>query len=136
MNKILGIVIAVVFMSSCSDAQVQTSESSSTKTEKGKAINEVVDAKAFKAKLTEEGVQVVDVRTPDEYAQGNIEGSTNINYFGSDFESKLSTLDKSKPVLVYCAVGGRSGKAAKAMKKMGFTVVYDLKGGYNNWPFK
>ena len=141
MNKIVGIIIAVVFMTSCSDAQThQTEEKHQSGThssvEEKKVVNEVVDAKNFKAKLTEEGVQIVDVRTPNEYAQGNIAGSTNIDYFGKDFQSQLNTLDKSKPVLVYCAVGGRSGKAAKQMKKMGFMVVYDLKGGYNNWPFK
>jgi len=139
MNRIVGIIIAVVFMSSCSDAQVQPTETkskNSNQTETGKVVNQVVSANTFKAKLTEDGVQIVDVRTPNEYAQGNINGSTNIDYFGDDFQSKLSALDKSKPVLVYCAVGGRSGKAAKVMKKMGFMVVYDLKGGYNNWPYK
>ena len=139
MNRIVGIIIAVVFMSSCSEAQDQPTESKSKKsnqTETGKVVNQVVDAETFKEKLTEKDVQIIDVRTPNEYAQGNIKGSTNIDYFGDDFQSKLSTLDKSKPVLVYCAVGGRSGKAAKVMKKMGFMVVYDLKGGYSKWPFK
>ncbi len=141
MNKIVGIVVAVVFMSSCSDAQTHKAEEkhhseTHAQKEKEQVINKVVDAKTFKAKLTEENVQIIDVRTPNEYAQGNIEGSTNIDYFGKDFQTKLNTLDKSKPVLVYCAVGGRSGKAAKQMKKMGFMVVYDLRGGYNNWPFK
>jgi len=139
MNRIVGIFIAVILMSSCSDAQVQPTEAKSKKsnqTETAKVVNQVVDAETFKEKLTEKDVQIIDVRTPNEYAQGNIKGSTNMDYFGDDFQSKLSTLDKSKPVLVYCAVGGRSGKAAKMMKKMGFMVVYDLKGGYNNWPFK
>ncbi len=138
MNKIVGIVIAVVFMSSCSDAQVQSKEQKTvtTQTESVEVINEVVDAKTFQSKLNDEGVQIIDVRTPNEYAQGNIKGSVNIDYFGSDFQTQLNKLDKSKPVLVYCAVGGRSGKAAKMMKKMGFMVVYDLRGGYNNWPYK
>lgn len=139
MNRILGIIIAVVFMSSCSDAQVQNNDTKSKKanqTETEKVINEVVDAKTFQTKTSEEGVQLIDVRTANEYAQGNIEGSTNIDYFGDNFQTELNKLDKSKPVLVYCAVGGRSGKAAKVMTKMGFMVVYDLKGGYNNWPFK
>ncbi len=141
MNKIIGIIIAVVFMSSCSDAQTHKTEkkhesSTISSTEAKQVINEVVDAKTFKSKLTDEGVQIIDVRTPNEYAQGNIKGSINIDYFGNDFQAKLNKLDKTKPVLVYCAVGGRSGKAAKQMKKMGFMVVYDLRGGYNNWPYK
>ncbi|MBK8554787.1 MAG: rhodanese-like domain-containing protein [Lewinellaceae bacterium] len=79
------------------------------------------------------GVQLIDVRTPEEFAAGHLVGAKNINYYDADFQSKINQVDKSKPVLVYCAVGGRSAQAASKMNKMGFTQVYDLAGGINAW---
>ena len=76
---------------------------------------------------------VIDVRTPEEFASGHIEGALNINIFDENFKNKLEELDKTKAVSVYCKVGGRSAKAATVMKEMGFTEVYDLEGGIRNW---
>ncbi|TAE59522.1 MAG: rhodanese-like domain-containing protein, partial [Bacteroidetes bacterium] len=42
-------------------------------------------------------------------------------------------LDKSQPVFVYCAVGGRSGRSAQTLQQLGFTQVYDLEGGITRW---
>lgn len=78
-------------------------------------------------------VQLIDVRTPEEYVAGHLEGSKNFDYYAADFDKKLATLDKTKPVLVYCAVGGRSGSAAGQMKQLGFKNVVDLTGGYRSW---
>jgi rhodanese-related sulfurtransferase len=77
--------------------------------------------------------QLVDVRTPNEYDMGHLEGAELINFMADSFESEISKLDKNKPVLVYCAVGGRSGQAASKLKKLGFTQIYDLNGGMNAW---
>ncbi len=77
--------------------------------------------------------QIIDVRTPDEYANGSIEGSVLINFYDSDFKERVQKLDKSKPVMVYCAAGGRSGKASKILVSEGFTNVHDLKGGMGAW---
>ena len=82
---------------------------------------------------TDNTVQLIDVRTPEEFSAGHLEGARNFDYYASDFGKKLSTLDKNKPVLVYCAVGGRSGSAADHLKKMGFTNVIDLQGGIRAW---
>ncbi len=56
-----------------------------------------------------------------------------MNFFEKDFNAQLEKLDKTKPVYVYCKAGGRSGKATKQMKKMGFTTVYNLIGGIGAW---
>jgi rhodanese-related sulfurtransferase len=50
-----------------------------------------------------------------------------------DLKGNQKKLDKNKPVLVYCAAGGRSASAAKDLKKAGFKKVYDLEGGYDAW---
>lgn len=91
-----------------------------------------IDVKEFKAKFEgKNDVQVLDVRTPNEIAQGKIDGASENNFMGPNFEQNLAKLDKNKPVVVYCASGGRSAKAAAIMKENGFTVVYNLLGGFN-----
>ena len=96
-------------------------------------INKVVSATEFKELLSVPGAQIVDVRTSKEVALGKIEGAINFNFYDSDFEDKMSTLIKDKPVMVYCKAGGRSGKTAAMLKDLGFLEVYDLEGGYSNW---
>lgn len=85
-----------------------------------------------KVKATPEA-QLIDVRTPGEVAAGKLPACTNINYSSDNFKDQLASLDKSKPVFVYCAVGGRSGRAANMLSQMGFSEVYDLDGGIKAW---
>jgi thioredoxin 1 len=91
-----------------------------------------VDAFQKKLSATPQG-QLLDVRTPDEYGQGHLPGSTNMDFRDPVFAQKIETLDKSKPVFVYCLSGGRSGQAAKLLAEKGFTQVYDMQGGYLKW---
>lgn len=89
---------------------------------------------AFEQMLkTDKTAQLIDVRTPEEFASGHLENARNFDYYAPDFAKKLGTLDKNKPVLVYCAVGGRSGSAAAQLKQMGFKNIVDLDGGYRAW---
>ncbi|WP_114492782.1 rhodanese-like domain-containing protein [Candidatus Ulvibacter alkanivorans] len=81
----------------------------------------------------DELLQLLDVRTPEEYEVGHLKDSQNICVTSDDFEEKVKLLDKSKPVYVYCRKGGRSAKAADILKEMGFTEVYDLEGGLTAW---
>ena len=78
-------------------------------------------------------IVLIDVRTPQEYEQGHLENSININIAGDSFKEEVEKLDKSQPVYVYCKVGGRSARAASTLKEMGFEEVYDLEGGIRNW---
>ncbi len=88
----------------------------------------------FAAKIEEiKDKLIVDVRTKAEYGQGHIAGAIFIDYYKSDFKSQLSKLDKGKPVFVYCALGVRSGGAAKILTDLGFKQVYDLQGGLKAW---
>ncbi|MFB9051465.1 thioredoxin domain-containing protein [Formosa undariae] len=76
---------------------------------------------------------VIDVRTPEEFAGGHIEGAINYNWKSENFGSQIANLDKSKEVLVYCLSGARSGKAAAAMRLEGFTKIYEMQGGLMKW---
>ena len=78
-------------------------------------------------------VVVLDVRTPAEFARGHIAGATNLDFHAPDFRSKLEKLDKNRPYLVHCAVGGRSAQACKMMNQLDFKSLYDLKGGMTAW---
>lgn len=82
-------------------------------------------------------VQLIDLRTPEEINRtGVIQGARAINFYAQDFDAQVARLDKGKPVIVYCAAGGRSPQAAAKMSKMGFSKVYDYSGGMNDWKSK
>jgi rhodanese-related sulfurtransferase len=97
-------------------------------------IFKVVSATEFKTLMAKKGIQLIDVRTPQEFGNGKIGNAKNIDFFGASFKTELSKLDKTKPVLIYCQSGNRSGQAVTMMKSMGFKEVYDLKGGWGAWP--
>ncbi len=89
---------------------------------------------AAAAKLIQEGkVTVIDVRTSDEFSEGHIKDAKNIDIMSPDFAAKLGALDKTKPVLVHCQAGGRSTRSLPTFEKLGFTEVYHLDGGMNDW---
>jgi len=91
----------------------------------------------FKSHIAESKDEVLlDVRTPEEFAGGNIEGAINIDFKAPDFEQKIGELDKNKTYLVYCLSGMRSRKAADRMSELGFTSLYTLNGGYSAWTEK
>lgn len=77
--------------------------------------------------------QILDVRTPEEFNGGYIEGAQNIDWKGADFAIHVNALDKSKPVMVYCHSGNRSAQAAEQLRNNGFTAVYALEGGIQAW---
>lgn len=99
----------------------------------GGVINTTISVDEFEKKLTESDIQIVDVRTPEEFEQGHIKGAKNININGGDFEAQLNQLDKNKTVLVYCLSGGRSSSAAGIMEDKGFKAVYNMSGGMMKW---
>ena len=92
-----------------------------------------LSASEFKDQIQKvEGI-VLDVRTPDEIAQGKIGDATEINFYEDDFIQKASKLPKDQPIYVYCAAGGRSSKAANMLLEQGFTKVYNLDWGIGSW---
>ncbi|MBD3724241.1 MAG: rhodanese-like domain-containing protein [Flavobacteriaceae bacterium] len=93
----------------------------------------VANPDTFEQKMAEPEVQILDVRTEGEFEEGHIQDAQNIDVLQDDFKAKVATLDKNKPVMVYCKMGGRSAKAAGILKEMGFTTIVDLEGGYTAW---
>ncbi len=111
-------------------------EQKDSKSNSQSGIFKDVSPTEFSEGIKKEGIQLIDVRTSNEVNSGKIPGAINYDIYGADFKAQINALDKSKPVYVYCAVGGRSGKAMKMMKSMGFSEVYNLDGGMNAWKSK
>ena len=86
--------------------------------------------------LHSENIQLIDVRAPEEYSEGHIENSQNIDYYSSTFDEDIRVLDKTKPVYLYCKSGNRSGKSSIIFLNAGFEKVYDLEGGITEWKEK
>ena len=92
-----------------------------------------VSVEEFAALIADTTVQRLDVRTPEEYAEGHIADSKNINVHDNDFElDALEALDKDRTVALYCRSGRRSKKAAEILTASGFSVV-ELSTGFNGW---
>ena len=95
---------------------------------------ETIVPEAFAKKIKETPkAQILDVRTPEEFASEHIDNATNINWLADDFVSNTAKFDKTKPVFVYCKSGGRSAKAATKLEKLGFRKIYQLEGGLMKW---
>jgi len=76
---------------------------------------------------------LLDVRTPEEYAEGHLANSAIVDYRSQSFISQMDGLDRGKTYLIYCRTGNRSGKAQDVMKQLGFREVYDMTGGIVQW---
>lgn len=95
---------------------------------------EQLDAAAFNNGIRQAGIQVLDVRSAEEYRSGHIKNSLQADWNNSaQFRDRVQHLDKNKPVYVYCLAGARSASAAKWMRSEGYANVYELSGGINSW---
>jgi rhodanese-related sulfurtransferase len=101
-------------------------------------IESITPQKAFA--LTQENQDnpdfvIIDIRPPEEFAQGHIEDAINIDYRSEDFREELDKLAKDKTYLIYysCACGGIDGKTLDMMKELNFQEVYKISGGLNQW---
>ena len=92
----------------------------------------LMEPKEFQEKMNED-LQLVDVRTPNEYEKGHLKGAANIDFYEEDFLEQMGKLDKEKVLMVYCRSGNRSATCHEKLQKMGFTNVIDLKGGIIAW---
>ena len=88
----------------------------------------------FEQKLNgTQAAQLVDVRTPGEFAGGHLKNAVNMDVNGDKVSQQFATLDKARTVFVYCKAGGRSAHAAGMLADMGFKEVYNLDGGIMKW---
>lgn len=82
---------------------------------------------------SDSAVRVIDVRTPEEFAEGHIDRAELIDFNAAGFRDRIGALDRDGTYFVYCRSGNRSGQATAIMAELGFTRVYDLDGGITAW---
>lgn len=131
--KSITLMLLLSFLFISCTPKAQTATSTTNKVEVIENSVEVIDATSFKQQIEAGSVQLIDIRTPGEFNQAHIVGSINYDYYQRTFMSQMSTLDKSKPIYIYCRSGNRTGNASKKLKAAGFIKIYDLKGGINYW---
>jgi len=119
------LVIGVVLAGGCVGKEIQT-----------QIIEDITPQEAFT--LIQENQDnpdfvIIDVRTPEEFAEEHIENAINIDYRSETFQDELNKLDKNKTYLIYCRTGGRSGNALNIMAELDFSEVYNMLDGINGW---
>ena len=92
-----------------------------------------VNAQEAAALLEKGGVVVLDVRTDQEYAEGHLKGSKQIDVQDPSFNDRASKLDPSATYLVHCRSGRRSADAVEKLQKLGIKNLIHLDGGINAW---
>jgi rhodanese-related sulfurtransferase len=136
MKKVILLLAISVVLTSCGQTtKKENSVNSAVKQQviKQNATIERLDAKSFYDRVNGKKAQLIDVRTPQEYAAGHLKNADNINIFDANFVDQIEKkYKKEEPVYVYCRSGGRSMKAAGMLKSKGFNVV-NLNGGFNGW---
>ena len=126
---LLAISVSVAFScNSSTQAKAENTELQET------LITKNVSAAEFQGLIkSKTNAIILDVRTPKEIAQGTIKNAQKIDFYNENFKAELDKLDKSKPVLIYCRSGRRSGIAMSTMRELGFSEVYNLQGGIIEW---
>ena len=130
--SILFLVGISLYLTSCSS---KSKADSKQELDNGRSssINDVLELETYLNQIKSETrpYHFVDVRTPEEVADGTIEGSINIDFKSSDFAKNITALEKDRPMYLFCRSGNRSGQASQILVDAGYTEIYDLKGGYN-----
>jgi rhodanese-related sulfurtransferase len=139
---IAGIAGVSLLLASCGSDDPATAEGAETAAEATVADAAVeisgistisVDAAAAITDNPPDDLVVLDVRTPEEFAEGHLEGAVLVDFYAADFAEQLAALDTDVPYLVYCRSGNRSGQALGVMDQLGFTSVVDVDGGIVAW---
>jgi len=113
---ILQIAAAVMLLSGCSSA----------------SYTQISQDEAMKMKQEQSDCLIVDVRRPDEFAEGHIAGAVNVPNETIEDEAPEALPDKDQTLLIYCRSGNRSKEASQKLADMGYTKVYEF-GGINTW---
>jgi thioredoxin 1 len=125
MKTVYALLSAFILLMACQNSNSQSSNGASPKQVEANSFSELIKSK--------KDAQLIDVRTPSEFQSGFIAGALNLDINGDDYSRQVASLDKSKPVLVYCLSGGRSASAARGLRQSGFQEVTELEGGIMAW---
>jgi rhodanese-related sulfurtransferase len=116
MKKLVILVSAMLILTGCSSAGTAD-----------------LNAIEFQAKTQESGVITLDVRTPGEFMEGHLVNAINVDVENPSFATEIEKLDKTATYAVYCRSGRRSANAIATMKDAGFTNLFNLNAGVQEW---
>lgn len=126
-----SLVAIAIALSGCT--ATQPSASPSVAVGSAHQLAEELDAKQFHDLTQTDGVVILDVRTPEEFADGHIDGAINIDVNSSRFAEEVNKLDQAVTYAIYCRSGNRSQVALDSMKAGGFESLHHLAGGVGAW---
>lgn len=129
-TRVLPLLVLILGLTACASERPHTSASVATRADTTVILR--LTAEEFLARYTPETV-VIDVRTPEEFAQGHLQGALNLNVQAPDFREQVAALQLSpnQPVYLYCRSGRRSQRAAEILREMGFRKLYNI-GGFED----
>lgn len=134
----IGLLIAVIagvfLLGQANDATTPDNTVSQVSEPEGAFISPgLIQPAAYQQQFTSPGNDhfLVDVRTPEEFAAGHIEGAVNIPV--QVLDQYISELPSDQPIVVYCRSGNRSATAVDMITRAGYSNVYDIQGGTNAW---
>jgi rhodanese-related sulfurtransferase len=134
MKKYLIIIVLAISVSVAFSCNTSTQAKAEDTELQEALITKNVSAAEFQTLImSKTNAIILDVRKPNEVAQGIIKNAKKIDFYDKNFKAELDKLDKSKPVLIYCRSGRRSGIAMSTMRELGFSEVYNLQGGIIEW---
>ncbi len=129
---LISLVIGVVLTGGCVGAKIETPVQETP----ARIIEDITPQEAFTLIQNNQDnpdFVILDVRTPEEFAEEHIEDAINLDFRSETFRDELDKLDKSKPYLVYCRSGGRSRSAVEIVAELNFREAYNMLGGIIQW---
>jgi rhodanese-related sulfurtransferase len=124
------LVIALAISAGCTGTQTSAANATSGHTDLSvEEFKQMVDQ--FQGKPGE--ATILDVRTPSEFERERLRDAVNLDVSAGVFSDRVARLDRGKTYLVYCQSGTRSARAAQIMSELGFTKVYNMRGGIAKW---
>ena len=129
MIGILGLTLAVACNSGETDAKVENTENEKTVT----IVREDINPMEAQELINSDDVVILDVRSEDEFSSGHLKGAINMDINAEGFNYAIADLENTKKYVVYCQSGRRSAAAMEQMMNVGFTNVYNILGGINEW---
>lgn len=137
-SRVLAIALAALlaggFTAGCSSDSAEPTSSDAVAVTPSPGVVALVEPNAFAATIEAPGVTVIDVRTPEEFAQGHIEGAVNIDLQDTAaFIEGVAVLNPDDPYAVYCRSGNRSAAATSYLTEQGFVSIVELQDGIVAW---
>ena len=119
-------------LTACAPRQSQQAAKSAETTQTN-VFEQISPAQAQQLLTRTPGLNILDVRTAEEFAAGHLTQAQQLDFYAPDFQTRLGQLDRRQPWLMYCQSGRRSAKVLELMKALGFEQVYELQGGFSGW---